>query len=126
MGLSNTIKLKTNNEKLLEECPIIEEIMYRNDWEIHNMLYEVTDTDPIFSEPEIEFKSVEELNRVIIRLTDLYKKKFIDKVIKDDIRLIAYDYLGNIILLTRLSAFLSYSKKYKIHKDYEIVWTDSY
>lgn len=126
MGLSNTIKLKTNNEKLLEECPIIEEIMYRNDWEIHNMLYEVTDTDPIFSEPEIEFKSVEELNRVIIRLTDLYKKKFIDKIINVDMCNIAYDYLGNIILLTRLSAFLSYSKKYKIHKDYEIVWTDSY
>lgn len=126
MGLSNTIKLKTNNEKLLKECPVIEEIMYRNDWEIHNMLYEVTDTDPIFSEPETEFKSIGELDRVIARLIDLYRRKFIDKIINVDMCNIAYDYLENIVFLTRLSTFLSYSKKYKIHKDYEIVWTDSY
>ncbi len=126
MGLSNTIKLKIHNIKLFEECPVIEEIMYRNDWEIHSMLYEVTDTDIIFNEPETEFKSIGELDRVIARLTDLYKKKFIDKAIKDDTRWIAYDYLDNIALLTRLSTFLKYSKKYKIHKDYEIVWTDSY
>ena len=121
MGLSNTIKLKIHNIKLFEECPVIEEIMYRNDWEIHSMLYEVTDTDIIFNEPETEFKSIGELDRVIARLTDLYKKKFIDKAIKDDTRWIAYDYLDNIALLTRLSTFLKYSKKYKIHKDYEIV-----
>lgn len=126
MGLSNTIKLKIRNIKLFEECPVIEEIMYWNDWEIHSMLYEVTDTDIIFNEPETEFKSIGELDRVIARLTDLYKKKFIDKAIKDDTRWIAYDYLDNIALLTRLSTFLKYSKKYKIHKDYEIVWTDSY
>lgn len=127
MGLDNTIQLKTNNKELLKECPITEEIWYRNDWKIRSMLYELTNVDPFFDGPEIEFKSIEEFDKAISRLTDLYRKNFINKVIdNEDMQNIAYCYLNKLIDLVKLSTFLSCSKKYKIHKDYEIVWTDSY